>query len=191
MLIILGLAAVVGGCAAAAVLLRSRRRARTFPPVVELAHTSTLPRLGFKIASLTAREIAAPEPAVAVPPPPALPFATMTQPVPRPDDRADDARTATPEARQDQVRGEEPDHPSRSVYEVKKSPYATPVVQGARITLPDDDQTDLPIRFRSEHPNARPIAEAGDHADQVQILGPTGQISVDRDAPIQFGPSAD
>ena len=45
----------------------------------------------------------------------------------------------------------------RPVHVTRRSPYAAPIVQGTRISLPDDDVTDLAIEFRSGSPLETPI----------------------------------
>jgi hypothetical protein len=46
------------------------------------------------------------------------------------------------------------------VYETGTSPYAVSAVQGALIRLPDDE-ADLPITFRPEGPDGRPLVRPG------------------------------
>lgn len=80
----------------------------------------------------------------------------------------------------------------RSVYELVTGPYAAPIVHGTQIRLPDSGDTDLDIVFRSTHPDAQPILEAGESAQEVRITGPDGRIGfTDRGDSIAFGPSAD
>lgn len=213
MFMVFALVLTLVGCSVlvtAAVMLR-RGRHRTFPPVVELAQTTTLPRLGHKLASMTARQptstaeagVASPRPSIPSGPTGSLAVPVLSAPpVMFVDaDHLIDATAGTHDA--DVVtasngHGEPINTPpapadlaDKSVYEFKKSPYATSVVQGSLISLPDDDEGDLPIKFRSAHPTARPIVEAGDKADHVRIAGVDGRIHLDNTTPVVFGPSAD
>lgn len=184
MLLVIGLVLAACLSTAAAMMLRARTHPPTFPPVVEQAQTTMLPRLGFKIATFNARtptrrtantsDLA-----------PAIPSLTGIET--RAPVTADlDAPAATVEIPRASV------DPARSVYEVRTGPYAAPNVHASRISLPDDDdQPDLPIVFRSTHPSAMPIVEAGESAEQVCVVGVDGRIYLGADAPVVFGTSTD
>jgi hypothetical protein len=197
-LVILGLVlALCLSVALAMAYVRSRKK-QQFPPVVELAHTTTLPRLGHKIASMTARETTPPPTPTAPPALPPVPFVMVAEPVsPSHPDAVLAAENPTAAFVPPPVTGYVAPVPAtstddgKSIYEVGKSPYAAPIVQGAVISLPDDDEGDLPIKFRSDHPSAKPIVEAGDHANDVRIAGADGRIHLGHNAPVVFGPPTD
>lgn len=176
LLLLLGLT-----CAALAALVARRRRAQ-FPPVVELAHTAPLPRLGFKIAALTAHkapptvEASQPDGPTAAEAPSGIPT------VNRPPDPIEGNASLVP--------AQESGVSAGSVYEMHSSPYAFNGVQGGHITLSDDGEDDLPIRFRSQDPHAIPIAEQGDTAFEVKVADADGRIQMTASGNIEFvGPT--
>lgn len=204
------------------VIMRNRK-AKPFPPVVELAQNALLPRLGHKIASLASQPAAkrsstAPssrgaEQGV----PPAIPFlndvppASAGNPVPSASEvakrstfAAGPAGTVMPTSVLPVPHGyvapisgspstQEPPPEAADTQgptcEMGKSHYAAPLIQDARITLPDDD--DLPVAFRSASPHSQAIVEAGDTADRVQITAPDGRIHLGGGTTVTFGASAD
>lgn len=58
----------------------------------------------------------------------------------------------------------------------RHSPYAAPLIQNSRITLPDDDTPELDLGFRSVATDRETIFQAGDIAESMSVTGPDGRI---------------